>query len=292
MDSSESPLPVPPSEDLTPGGSERALFSGTSLAVWLASALAVGVLMGGCAAMAETLFAPLLLFPLLVGAVLGGLLFGLMRLEQVAHRWTVIAGVLLAAATVSVTQHYVSYLQARRMQPPQARMAGIDFLPTSSFANYLAREAAVGRRLFGDFQLHGVGVWLSWGLDALLIAGAALAMVVPALGLPYCTDCQTWYRTTRTGRLAREEARALAAIFGVELPERIPFVRYRVLTCGSGCGTTGLELSWREPRHDVSCMRYWLEPLRRAEVQGVLDQVANAHRVRRRLRRSRETGTT
>jgi hypothetical protein len=210
--SSEQPLTTAP-----PAG--RPEFSGTKALFFLPAAAVAGMLVGGAASVAQSWFAPLFFFPLLVGVVLGAVLVALLRTTHTAHRATLILGVLLAMASVAVTQHYVSYrvwinrLNAR----PNAQLAQAAFadqLP-QSFPQFLRWEASRGRPLMGGYVARGVWAWASWAADAVLVLLGGLAIVLPALGLPYCRQCQTWYRTTRSGRLRQPFAQRLAEMFQI-----------------------------------------------------------------------------
>lgn len=261
------------------------------LLLFLAAAVVLGPLVGGAAAAIENRFAPLLLFPLAVGAVLGGMLFITLRLTQTAHVATVALGVVTAALLAVAAQHYGSYLRSEghALPLPEKGVIPAGFLPHEMFAQYLERGAAEGRRLMSGVILHGWQVWLSWSLDGLLVLAAALAMGLSALRLPFCPNCQTWYRTTRMGRLGREDGLPLLCRFGLELPGRTRRIRFRVLSCGTGCGPTGLELSWREPRFGTSSVWHWLAGPQRADALAALEAIVKTKRRRLRLRRKPPT---
>lgn len=254
----------------------RPQFSGARAVVFLPGAAALGALVGGAASVAQTWFAPLLLFPLLVGIVLGAVLFSLLRTTQTAHRATLILGVLLAVSAAALVEHYVSYrmLVNRLNAHPQAQLARAAFgdqLP-GSFCGFLRWEASRGRPLLGGFVARGPWAWASWAADAVLVLAGALAIVLPAFGLPYCGHCETWYRTTRSGRLKRPFAHRLANMFHVSLPEKLKKVRYRLLSCTSGCGPVGLEIVWRRRRTADRLTLVWLTDHGRNEVQRLLDE--------------------
>jgi hypothetical protein len=259
----------------------RPQFSGAKALVFLPGAAVFGALVGGAASVAQDWFAPLLFFPLLVGVVLGAVLVTLLRTTQTAHRATLIVGVLLALSTATVAQHYVAYrVWAHRVDAnPKAQLARAAFgdrLP-DSFFQFLRREASSGRTLLGgklwpELVARGPWAWASWGADGLLVLAGALAIVLPALGLPYCRHCQTWYRTTRSGRLRQLFAQRLAEMFHLSLPERLKKVRYRLLSCEGGCEPTGLEFIWRRRRADSRTAMVWLTDHGRNAVQHVLDE--------------------
>ncbi len=276
------PSNEPPNFGAPPSGPVK--FSGQGFAVFLALSIVLGTLIGGASAVVQTYFAPLVLFPLLVGGFLGAVLIGLMRWSDVAHRPTVLFGTLLAAVACTVAAHYVSYTAAQRHRSPEdaklalaravfpedaARMA-----EPRNFFDYLRREAAQGRVLTAHFTARGPLAWLSWGIDAVLTLSAALALVVAALGLPYCNRCRTWYRTTRSGRIPLATARELAGMVRLELPPRAVATRYRLMNCEAGCGPTGLELVWRVPKEGTAMATIWLDLAQRNRLQAMLDAVA------------------
>jgi hypothetical protein len=257
-----------------PGG--RAAFSGTKALVFLPGAIVFGGLVGGAAAVAQSWFAPLIFFPLLVGVGLGAVLVFLLRFTQTAHRPTLLLGILLAVTTAALGQHYASYrawMQRIEAHPQAAvaRAAFADQLP-GSFPAFLRWEAQRGRPLVAKVTARGPWAWVSWGVDGLLVLAGALAIVLPALAMPYCYQCESWYRTTRSGRLRQPTAQRLAAMFHLSLPERLRRIRYRLLSCEGGCQPMGLEFLWRRRRADGRVTVVWLTDHGRDAVQRVLDE--------------------
>ena len=80
--------------------------------IWLPSCLFLGLLIARAAVDAQFYFAPLLVFPLLIGVLLGALLVLLMRMAQIGHRPTIIGGTLLAAGMAVLGIHFFTYLDA------------------------------------------------------------------------------------------------------------------------------------------------------------------------------------
>jgi hypothetical protein len=253
-------------------------------AIWLPLGIALGLLVGGAAAVVETYFAPLVLFPLLTGAILGAALIGLMRWSDVAHRPSLITTVVLSGLACVFMQHYVAYLTFWReqvQQAPERELARQAFpenapqiagrQPPQDFVDYMQREAQQGRVLTRQLTARGTWAWVSWGIDAVLLLAAAMALVVPALRLPYCNCCLSWYRTTRSGRIPPATARQLAGIIGQGVAPRAVAPRYRLLSCESGCGPTGLELAWRIPKKGIASTVTWLDAAQRSAVVAILD---------------------
>jgi hypothetical protein len=268
----------------------KALFSWSRLMVWLPACVIAGLLAGALTALAmeQTRFAPLVFFPLLVGVFLGLLLVSLMRFAQVAHRATIIAGTLLAVLAAVGMQHYRAYWHAASLSqkngeqiaiaqqafPDKAgRMAGALADRPTGFLDYMRREAVRGRPLFRDVVAKGGFAWLTWGIDGLLVLAASLAVVMPALGQPYCDRCETWYHTTRTGRLSAAAALRLAEAAGLAATFSAKRIRYRFISCQSGCGPTGFELSWKERHHGITSVQAWLDAGQRDGVSKVLDEI-------------------
>jgi len=255
-----------------------------------AVALLAGPLLGAIAAWgahaAEPYFAPPVIFPLVVGLILGAMLVGLLRTVQLAHRPMIWTGVVLAAVVAVAGQHYLAYRAARaaalrdaekyqealRAFPEQVQ-GRLPRAPRNPL-DYLEREALRGRPLFGQYRARGWLAWLSWGVDGLLLLAAAVLVVLPAAGQPYCNRCMSWYCTTRSGRLDGLCARRLAEAAGAEGPaqaEDVRSARYRLLSCRSGCGPTGFELVWEDRGHNASLVRGWLDAETRDRVTSILE---------------------
>jgi hypothetical protein len=253
-----------------------ARFNLLKLAAFLPIGLVVGGLIGGAAAHAQTYFAPLVIFPVLVGFVLGGLLVIFMRVANTGHRGTVVVVTILAIATTTAATHYVCYQFYVRSEPTRrAAMVqaafGDDAGMPSSFADYLEREANRGRTIFGQHRAQGVWVWITWAVDGLLLGAAALAVVIMALRLPYCDQCRTWYRATRIGRLKPANGVLVGSAALIAMPEKPHSVRYRLLNCLGACGPTGLELMWRDDDGQSVSNVAWLTPDARDHVVQILD---------------------
>ena len=252
-------------------------------ALWAPACLAYGGLVGWVAVLVERSRAPAVLFPILLGVVLGMSVAGMGRVIQVGNRFTVLLGTVLAASAALFGQHYVSYRLARREAAEDARtfrraaglfqdaVLGEMPVPPDGFLEYLRWEAARGLRVFGR-QVRGAGVWTLWTAHGLLVLAAALAVVVPSLNKPYCDRCRSWFATIRRGPVAPETARRLAAEIGAELPDEIASARYRLSACRGGCGPTRFELHVEQRGGEWSSKRVWLDHQRRNRVVRALDE--------------------
>ena len=250
---------------------------------WVPACLVYGGLVGWVAVLVERFRAPLLLFSLLVGVVLGASLVGMSRVGQVGNRLTVLLGTVLAALAAVSGQHYVSYRLACREAVEDAqtyrraawlfqdKVLGEMPVPPDDFLEFLRWRAARGLRVFG-LQAQGAVVWMIWTTDGLLVLGAALAVVVPSLEKPYCDRCRRWFVTTRRGPVDPETARKLAAVTQTELPEEIASAGYRLSACNGGCGPTRFELRLEKRGGEWSSAKAWLDVERRNQVVQALDE--------------------
>lgn len=274
-----------------------ATFLWSRLAVWLPACVFLGVVVAWASVVAQEYSAPLVLFPLLVGVGLGALAVAVMRLAQVGHRPTVFLGLGLAVIVTVVGQHYLGY----RLQVEETRRSAEKYLrasalfpevreeespvPPSEFGKFMRWQAARGRPLgIGGYVARGGVAWLTWALDAGLLAAAAFAMVLPAVRQPYCNGCRSWYRTTRSGRLSGSRGVELGQLAGVEIPEQPAWVRFRLIHCASGCGPTGLRLFWESANGDAADAAIWLTPELRNQITGFLDRLLEENGPRRESR--------
>jgi len=235
------------------------------------------------AVLVEKFRAPVLLFSLLVGVVLGATLVGMARLCQVGNRPTILLGTVLAAATAVVGQHYISYCSACREARHDARMyrlaksafeehvLGEMPVPPDSLFEFLRWRAGRGFDFLG-YNARGTIAWTIWALDGLLVLGAALLLVVPASRRPYCDRCRSWFSTTRRGSIDAATARHLAALVRAELPGEPASAGYRLVTCNGGCGPTGFELRWLKPGGESSAAYVWLDVEQRNRIVQALDE--------------------
>ncbi len=217
---------------------------GTLWALALAWA-SVGLQSGG--------FAPVGLLSLLIGILLGGGLAAFARWIEFGHRRAALLGTLgLALLTVggehgfSYRRHLQGMERAVQANPKLAlaRAANEEFRPPT-VAEYLRASAERGR------------LWI-WGLDAVLIALAAVVVTGRATALPYCSACHSWYRVTRRGKL--DNVGRLAEACRLDLPRDAGPGQFRVLACQSGCGPAQLTVSWTRSDGAQSTATGWLPP--------------------------------
>ncbi len=276
----------PSAEFSGPNGGGK--FSLRRLAVWLPGVIVLGALVAWGGVNAQFYFAPLIIFPLLVGVVLGGLLIGLIRTGQIGHRPTIIIGTILGVLVAAVGEHYCCYISACNTELKQspliekARQAFPEDVaqrvqtPPAGFLEYMRRQAQRGRPLLLDYSARGWIAWLSWIIDGFLILAGTLAVVIPAMFLPFCGRCQTWYRAIRSVHITAGASKQIGRIAGVEAVEHLKSGRCRLICCHSGCGPTGCELYWEDTAGDTYFARVWLDADRRNQVMQALDQAVQA----------------
>ncbi|NLS91639.1 MAG: hypothetical protein GXX96_05595 [Planctomycetaceae bacterium] len=273
----------PPAEShVAAGEPPRASFHAAHLALWLPLCLIHGAAAAWLAYGVQKHFAPLGLFPILVGLAIGVTLAGLTRLVHVAGRGTILAGAVLSCAVAVFGQHYFSYQEQKETAQRQAAqfqiaarahpdlVRGTPPKPASGVLEYLRWQAIRGRPIAGRIVARDLWAWASWALDGCLTLAATLLVIVPAARQPYCDRCRTWFSTVRRGRLPAATAADLAAAVGLEPPDDAQDAAYRLVHCQGGCGPAGLELSWELPKGRRTVQQVWIPPNDRSRLDGLL----------------------
>ena len=229
----------------------------------------------------QAFFAPLVIFPLLTGIGLGAVLTGLMRVGQVGHRPTIILGAVLAVLTTVAGEHYFCYLSTRSAEPEQSQLAekarqvfpdllaGRLQTQPSNFADFIRQQADRGRPLLFGLIGRGWIAWLSWAIDGLLVLAGAAAVLIPAMLLPYCRQCQTWHRAIRGAKITGSAVTEIGRIVDVDLVENIKSGHCRLISCHRGCGPTGCELYWESTDGDTYFARVWLDAQRTRQSNAI-----------------------
>lgn len=266
-------------QQVSAGAPPRARFRLWHLAFWLPLCLVHGTAVAWLAYGLQKHYAPLVLFPILVGVGLGVTLAGLMRLVQVANRSTIVLGTVVACAAAVIGQHYFSYREQRETamrQAAQFRMAaqahpdliqGSPPQPASGLVEYLRWQAVRGRPIVGKKIARGGLAWASWALDAALIFVSTLLVILPALRQPYCNQCRTWFTTVRRGKLSVPAAEETATLLGMEFPESVAGANYRIVHCQNGCGVAGFEICWELSDGGTKMKRVWVSPEDRTKLE-------------------------
>jgi len=254
-------------------------FTWPGLVLAVVAGPAFGVVWAWTGEVAQFYFAPMVLFPLLVGILTGLTVVGLVRFTQIGHRPTIVLAAVLAAIVAAGGQHYFHYLSTypwsrAKVSTNTSTVQNLSALApalTPSFREYIEAQAKRGRPLLGGCVARGWVAWLTWAIDAMLIVVAAVVVTLPAMRVPYCNRCGSWYRTVRGGRIDLSTARRLAAICGVDEVGETRSSRYRLSSCQGGCDSTRCELSWEESGGVVDLVRVWLDTEKRNQVVAILD---------------------
>ncbi len=212
---------------------------------WLSALLLIAVAIAWGSAQLARIRAPWLLFPLAVGVVVGGAAGGLAVAMQNKHRGTTWVGTALAAGLVVVGMHFQEYRAAldapRSGQLELFNKAFPDVAerhttaPPGGFGEFLQRMASAGRALPFGWTARGAWAWLSWGLDAAILVGAAVCTAGFVTAQPYCDTCGTYYRVIRQETLSPERLSRLAKSLGWA-EESGGGGEYRHLACRDACG--------------------------------------------------------
>ena len=252
----------------------------------IVGAAVVGLLIGWLAEVIQSDygFAPLVVFPMVVGVALGGALVGLARWLQEGRLAALVAGLAVAWLVALGAQHYLGYRQfasrweSRRLG--RAEREAIEALrqafpdapavhrarPPERFIDFLADQARQPRKVIGTWP-----AWSLWLFDAAVALAAAAAVLWPATQLPYCRRCRSWYRTIRAGRLTPGALAAVASLAGTQPPETPSRGQFRLRQCLGGCAPARLELAWRTAGGDAQRAESQLDAERLAAVSRALD---------------------
>jgi hypothetical protein len=224
-------------------------------------------------------WAPWLVFPLLVGGLVGVIGLKAAMHLNVGHRATIYGVTGLAACAVAIWLHYFQYLYASdpkssselemfRNAFPEMGYSG---RPTH-FLEFLNRMARAGRPLpFGMIARDG-WAWASWGLDALLIIGGAMGVIRFGTHPPFCAKCQSYFRITRRESLREEQVARLSEMFSWGLSPG-DIAEYEHFTCKGQCHEDLAQFFIR-PKLGRGMIRreLWFDRAERALVFQVLDQ--------------------
>jgi hypothetical protein len=265
---------------------------------WIVAGLASAVGLGWLATQVATTWSPLILFPLLLGVMLGVLLVVFMRMSQVHNGWLVYTVAILAVVLTILTQHWFLYLEAKQdmdqnldMVRQMARQFPDEFhgnlpQPPANFWEYLQHDARQPRTIVvwnKEATFQGTRTWLLWGLNLAITLLTALLILHQGRNRPWCATCRSWYRTTRRGHLDRATTeRLLAALqkFDSEesetdstptktkTPANDRYASFLICDCDGRCGRTELRIL-QIANSEVT--NYYLPPDQRREIEAILD---------------------
>lgn len=257
-----------------PGG-----FRWRKLLVWLPVCAAIGLLAAWAVVVARAYAAPLAIFPLMAGILLGGAIVLLMRVLDVGHRPTIWLGALLAGLLTVAGQHCLTFWEVRQdfaREPERLvrlRLVAPEKVPPDRFWEFMSWSASRGLPIGGYTARDGFA-WLVWSIDGLLLLVPAMVLVGATARLPYCDRCGRWYHPVRSGRIDSATALRLSDVADFGLGTGVERVRYRLLQCLGNCGPAGLALSGDDDLGHFSTGVVWLSAAVRRQVVEILDQYA------------------
>ena len=146
-----------------------------------------------------------------------------------------------------------------------------------SFGQYVQAQAHRGRPLWSGYVAQGWVAWLSWAIDALLVVAAAVAVTIPAMRVPYCNRCRSWYRTIRSGRIDVLTAQALWPNWWASRRSIIPArTRYRLSRLpGRLRPDAAANCRGRKPTAPSTSCGSGSTPATRNQVAAILDGLAD-----------------
>jgi hypothetical protein len=280
--------PMPPKRITTVSAPAPGAFQRGKLLIWLVCCVVLGLLMAWAAVVARGYAAPLVLFPLIVGSVLGGSIVLVMRVVHVGHRPTVWLGALAAGLLTVTGEHYFTFQKAQRLlahdpdKLAKLHLVAPERIPPANFPEFMAWSAERGLPL-GGYTARGGGAWLVWSIDGLLVLLPTVVLAGATAMLPYCNGCGRWYRTVRSGRIDSRTAKELSSLVdaGLESISESSEVsrtseawgRYRLTACEGGCGPTGFILSGEDSAGRDFWRILWLDAAGRQRIVEILDQM-------------------
>jgi hypothetical protein len=206
--------PFQPDGGWTPGGASRVFIA----------ALVAGLGLGWLASLIGQWFYLIVIFPALLGGGVG--LAGRWANQRAKVRNPPVAGVvgLVAGCTAMLFVHFFDYHRFLRhldeVQPgmrAQWEDAGLNFF---TFMDAQAQQGVqIGRAGHGDkgMNLGYIGSWIYWGVEMLIVAGAACGILVASAREPFCTQCASWKKTRQLGRLRIPSDRAVQILTSGEI---------------------------------------------------------------------------
>jgi hypothetical protein len=233
---------TPPAEtvlrfDTTPyraDGGFGMLGSGILIGLSMLAAVALGWLVS----FVEQWIYLILIFPLLIGAIVG--VVGILAIKLGKVRSPALGGLagFLAGCVAMLSMHYFDYLSFRAQVaediPPPERIfvealgpADLARLPPNerevrkeqqralrvqSFPTYMDYEATNGVTIQRvghggaandrGMNLGYVGSFIYWGVEVLIVAVVAFVLMMGAAAMPFCRECQAWKQERKLGTLA------------------------------------------------------------------------------------------
>ncbi len=156
----------------------------------IALTLLAGVAVGVVAGLIRLGFYLVLIFPILMGAAVGGAGYGAVTLCKVRNRFLAAMTGVLAGCVTMLAMHFVSYVFF-------VNKFGVQI----GFGRYIDELAKVGVRINSTrggnprdkgINLGYVGSYIYWLVEAAIVAGFAGAMMGTRAGKPFCRRCGSW----------------------------------------------------------------------------------------------------
>jgi hypothetical protein len=196
----------------------------------------VAVVTGVVAAIVGQFFYAVFIFPLFIGAAVGGAQKWAIRHTKIRNPLVCGAAGLVAGVVAVTTMHYVDYINFRQgmneaaieiqawrnaiatTSDPEERQYGKAFLAeiesdpeviaanqVNSFPNYLdwsARQGVEISSAYGNskgLNLGHTGTYIYWGVEALIVAIISAAMPRRRAAAPFCLACDAWRNERELG---------------------------------------------------------------------------------------------
>jgi hypothetical protein len=191
-------LPLPPPNFATQPYAPDGSAPPAGLALTLGGGLAAAVVVGLLAGIIGQWFYLVLLFPLLIGLILGAVGMGLIRVGKLRN--PLLAGIAAGLSGVMAmgTMHFVKYQFSLNAAAKELFIDRDELEKQISFAKYLDLRAEKGVTIAGvarndkGMNLGYVGSYIYWLVEVILVAAVAWMMMRKKAAEPFCVGCNTW----------------------------------------------------------------------------------------------------
>lgn len=255
----ENTLPASTSEIPRPYSSDGGFtISGMMLTIAVGgfAALAMGLLAGFIA----QYFYFVLLFPLAIGAAVGGSQVAVIGRTKIRNPLVCGFAGLIAGAIAVTSMHYVDYYRfqadmieaAASLEESELMLQGIEdeayraafaeelatyksdpsrvaaknvnsFIAYVDWAAHQGVELSSSRGTGSSSNLGYTGTYIYWAFEALIVASLCILMTYSRAGKPYCTGCDSWMQETELVSLGCDAKAASKAIAAGDL-HRLPTI--------------------------------------------------------------------
>jgi hypothetical protein len=189
----------------------------------LSTALAAAVALGWLVSLIGQWFYLILLFPIGLGAGVGAA--GSWANARAKVRNVVAAGLigLVAGSAAMVSKHawdYQRFLHQLDQEQPGWRRQ--PWAGQVNFLLFLDVRAKQGVRIVGHgggngMNLGYIGSYIYWGVEVVIAAALACAILVNSARRPFCAQCSSWKKMRPLGRLRVPPEEAVAVFSGGEI---------------------------------------------------------------------------